>query len=365
MALGIGIVTFVPDYTRTVVEREIDRAVQAHTRSAAQDFARSLHDDWSDLIYLAEQVGTQPASVTRAMLTGMVGSGNRVAWAGLAGLDGRVSVASNAVLEGEDVSGQPWFPAGLRGGFAGDVHEAVLFNQLLGGEADNPIRFIDFALPVRDARGNAEGVLAIKIAFSWAETFLRDIARVREMDLFLVSASGEVLFGTAPLPSTRPNLDVIRAAASGTAGLRREVWPDGDTYFAAAVPSVRYDDLPSFGWRLVGRLPADAFEADRQQLLGALWLLVAGAMVAFSAAAVLFSQVFVTPIAQLAQAAERIARGEPVYPPESRTSAEAVALSAALARIQSRLGVTPVEAADRSSSGVERQPSGKAGHQLA
>lgn len=336
--LAAGLAGFVPEYARTVSDRALERAVQTRTESAALDFARALHADWQEVQHLAQSVGGMPAAQLRGALDGLVGSGARVSWAGLTGLDGRVIAGSGGLLDGVDVSARPWFEAGLRGGFAGDVHDAVLLNRLLGGDEADPLRFIDFALPVENGDGGVMGVLATHTTFAWVEAFLSESAAVRDMDLYLVNSAGQVVFATGEAPADVDSVAVLRSAVTGVAARTREIWPDGREYFSTSVPRVAYGDLPSFGWRLVGRVPGDYLADDQRGLIGTLAAIIAGGVLMFGAAAALFAVVFVRPLTRIADSAERIAEGAQVYPPESRSSAEAMRLSWALARIQSRLG---------------------------
>lgn len=345
--LGVGLMVTMPDYSRTVADRALDRAVQVRTRSAAMDFARALHADWTELQFIAGRIGEVSPESARAMFDGAVGSGRRVSWIGLAGLDGRVQVASGGLLEGADVSARPWFEAGLRGGFAGDLHDAVLLNRLLGGSGSQPIRFIDFALPVEDANEEETGVIALHIDFRWAERFLTESAAVRNIDLFLVNASGEVIFATTSLGEGIAPLQALRAAAAGVPARTRETWPDGQEYFASVVPSVSYADLPAFGWRLVGRVQSDAFEADRRDVIWTVLGMIGVAVLVFTALGAIFTLVFVRPVERLVRSAERVSKGEGIYPEENRSSAEAARLSAALARIESRMPGPAASLTDR------------------
>jgi len=335
--LAIGLAGFVPEYSRAVSDRALDRIAQTTTRSTALEFARALHADWQAVHHLAQSVGTMSPESARAALDGLTGSGARTSWAGLAGLDGRVIAGSGGLLDGADVSARPWFEAGLRGGFAGDVHDAVLLNRLLGGNEEDPIRFIDFALPVEDAGGNVMGVLASHTSFAWVEAFLTESAAVRDIDLYLVNANGQLIFATDEAHREIDAVAALRAAVMGVVAQTREIWPDGREYFATTVPQVAYGDLPGFGWRLVGRVPGDAFAADQRALFGTLFAIIAGGVAMFGATVALFVLVFVRPITRLVHSAEQVAGGTRVYPPESRSSAEAMRLSGALVRIQSRL----------------------------
>lgn len=335
LLLSIGLILFLASYSQTVTDRALDRAIQVRAQSAALDFARSIDADWQELVSLEQRLPTLPPETLRGIFDGMVGSGGRVAWVGYAGIDGRVITGSKGMLEGVDVSQRPWFQAGLQGNFAGDVHEALLLNRMLGGSEDDPIRFIDLALPVTDAAGNAIGVLATHLEAAWAERYLTESAAIRSIDLFIVNSSGSVVLSSAPAPDAPLDLQAFRAAAAGVTAITREEWQDGRSYQSSILPSVIYGTAPNFGWRLVARIPAEAFAADRSDLLRVALTLMAGCFGVVLFATIIFTQVFLAPITRIAQAALDASEGKETYPPESRSSWEANSMSIALARLQS------------------------------
>ena len=334
---GIALMLVMPRYSQAITDRTLDRSVMTRTESLALDFARKLYADWEDIAHLASVSADLPVDELRARLDGLVGTGSRVSWVGFAGLDGTVIASSGSLLEGVDVSARPWFAAGLRGGFAGDVHDAVLLSRLLGGTDTHPLRFIDFALPVLNDAGDLIGVLASHTTFDWVEQYLQESAIARSIDVYLVNAAGQVAFATDDTPVDLASVQSLRAAATGIAAQTRETWPDGQEYFSTTIPTVTYADLPSFGWRLVGRVPGDETLADQREFEGILIAIVIGAALLFFAYIAIFVLIFLRPLTQLVDSAEKIAGGQQVYPRESRSSAEAIRLSWALARIESRL----------------------------
>lgn len=338
MLLSAGLVGFLGSYSQQVTDRALDRAIHVRVRSAGLDFARSIDSDWQELRHMAVDVPSLPPETLRNVFNGMVGSGQRVAWVGFAGIDGKVIAASHGLLEGMDVSERPWYRAGLKGAYAGDVRDAVLLNRLLGGTDEDPVQFIDLAVPVTGAGGTTVGVLSAHINAEWAESYLAESAKIRAIDLFLVNAAGKVVIATADAPAAPQALQIFRAAASGIATTEREIWPDGKLYQSSIVPEVTYGDLPSFGWRLVGRVPADSFASDRSDLLRVALVLMLGCFSLVLLGAALFARLFVVPISRLAEAAQSISREEDVYPPETRSSCEGAMLSAALVRLQSMVG---------------------------
>jgi HAMP domain len=339
-ALLFGVVTayLVFDRAQVVQESALAAAVDVRGRHAAFDLARALNQDWQNLKIISEQLALRDPASLRAALDLTVGDGSRVSWAGFAGPDGVVVASSNGILMEADVADRPWFQRGLGGDFAGDVHDAVLLNRILGGTEAEPLRFIDLAIQVIEPDGNVKGVLGFHINFAWAEAYLAAAARSLELDLFLVNQAGDVIVATDSSVVGTPQIPTFRAAAVGVSHSGREVWPDGKTYFTSVVPQVTHGDLPSFGWRLVARISPDAFDGARVDLTRQILKVLASAGLLLLLLTVLFSRMFIRPLEELAGNAQRIADGSDEYPFENRSTAEVAALSAALARLQGRQG---------------------------
>ena len=327
---------FVLNYTQTMMDRALERAVQTRIRSAGHEFARALHADWKNLLYLEQSVAAASPEKAQGMFDAISGEGSRVSWAGFAKNDGMVEVASKGMLIGADVSSRPWFVAGLKGNFAGDLHEAVLLNDLLGGSEEDPIRFIDLSTPVKRDDGQTVGVIGSHISFEWAESLLTEAAIIRDIDILLVSQSGEVIVSSDGKDYTGLSLQSLRAASAGVQSSDLETWPDGNDYFTSVVPSVTYADLPNFGWRLVGRVDPKTFASDRDGVLEILAAVISFGMLLLVIGTAFFVRVFVRPITVLSDSATAISDGSQDYPPEFVSTQEAAKLSAALARIQSR-----------------------------
>ncbi|GGF73970.1 hypothetical protein GCM10011402_28250 [Paracoccus acridae] len=312
----------------------LDYTARFRTNAAAEDLARTLERDWRDLLALAQRVPQLNPEELGHMLTGASGDGSRISWLGYADLGGTVVAATNGLLEGQDVSQRPWFRGGLNGGFAGDVHDAVLLAQLLGGEGGEPLRFIDLALPVLDQNGNPAGVLGLHINAAWLTNELRASAQLYGLDLYLLNPAGDVSATSANETPSAGEMQILRAAQTGIEAGGRERWPDGRDYFSTVVPQVTHGELPNFGWRMIGRLEAGRlpFGIDLMQS-GAHWALLA--MIAgIGLLTLAFVRAVMVPLSRLAASAERIADGSQEYPAISRGTREASQLSLALMRLQ-------------------------------
>lgn len=253
---------------------------------------------------------------------------DQYAWIGLTDAQGRVLQASDDMLVGQDVSQRPWFQAALQGPYTGDVHEALLLaKQFPQRTPDEPLRFIDFAAPIRDAQGRVRGVLGAHVHWSWVtatvESVVTQSAARRKVEVLIANSAGDILYpfrlaGAVRMPTrSRPG--------AAYEALR---WPNGQTYLTSQV-EVQARTSVDLGWRIVLRQPLDAalepVRVLRQQLL--LFGLVAAAVFALIAyrLATRVSQ----PIEQLAEAMHHIERGDqpPVYPQDGEQVTEIRQLS--------------------------------------
>lgn len=311
-------------------------AVNIRGTHAAIDLARVLDQDFHDLKYLAGQAAQIDPATLQGQLDLLSGNRERIVWAGFVGTDGIVVQASHNVLKGADVSDRAWFRRGLVGDFAGDVHDAILLNAVLGGTADNPIRLFDLTAQVRDANGQVTGVVSLRINFVWAEAFLTELAQSLELDFFLVSQDGSVIIATDGSEPGPRDLPSFRAAASGVAYSGSEIWPDGIEYFTTVISDVTYPDgdLPSFGWRLIARIGPHSFDAAASDLDRVLTLVLMMAGLSLVILTIGFNLIFIRPFGVLADNAKRIADGSDEYPLDLRRTRELQQLSAALAQLQ-------------------------------
>lgn len=332
VALSAAILVVLPDFAKTTQRQSLERALTARSASMALELGRRLHAEWEELGVLAEQISGIDPQLGRAFLEGVAGSKN-VSWAGFAGTDGIVRFAADGLLEGESVAQRPWFAAGLNGSYAGDVHEAKLLQSILAPDATDPLRFIDLARPVKDDAGRVRGVLAVHIDAGWLQSYLAEAAATREIDIFLIGPEGQVSVSTAPLDGEAMSVSAIRSASAGAAMIGVEEWPDGNTYMSVVLPEIAYQDLPSFGWRMVARIDVADFAFTRHTIMTHGLALGLAAAAIFAIVCFVFSTVFLQPLIRLTDVADRISRGEDAYPEETRSSAEAAKLAASLSRL--------------------------------
>jgi HAMP domain-containing protein len=326
----------------SVTEQSAAETVRATAHSVAARLSQALYNEWHKherLVGLIQSIqGNVDSAVLRSRLDGLRALNEQYVWIGMAGPDGRVQVASGGLLEGQSVASRPWFTAGLEGEFAGDVHEAVLLQRLVAPDAREPLRLVDFAVPIRKNGGGAAGVLGSHLSWDWVRSLVRGVPLSENVEVMLVSKGGQILVGPAGVEGTSPNLPSIMAARQSVAAQRVETWPDGRTYLTTVIPEVSYLNLPSFGWSIVARQPQEvAFTAARTMTSGLLTSLVltGAAILGFGVLVTFFLH---TPLRRVVAGAEALGQGrfDAAIPDEQRYR-EVAALSGSLAEIHSRL----------------------------
>lgn len=314
----------------------LTNAVETRMHGVQTAVAQSLHREWRNLLAVRDQLAVRRAEDLQLQLDALVGQGEVVSWAGYAQSDGTVVAASNGLLVGASVEARPWFQGGLKGMFAGDAHDALLLAQKLPQPADGtPLRFLDFAAPVRDADGSTIGVLALHLDLAWAQRLLDELARSMDLDIFVVGADGSVVATSTGAQPETIDLPSFRMARSGASGSGVETWPDGRTYFTTTVPEFAYADLPRFGWNMVGRIDGESAALPARTMSRDLLLRLLGFALILLLLTLLFIIAFIRPFAALARNAVEIAEGKDVYPLESHRTRELGMIGAALAHLQS------------------------------
>lgn len=350
--LGGGALMFVPAliagwFYTGALQREAERMVAESLRSrgelAAELLARRLHATWQVVNEYAKTAGVKTPEQAQRDFTVVESLDERIAWIGMANVEGRVLAASRGMLEGADVSQRPWFRRGLGGPFAGDVHEALLLAKLLAKD-NEPIRFIDFAAPVSGKDAATDGVIGVHIRWDWLRDQLAGISG-RGVDILLVSREGRVLYGPGDMEGKLLGAGIGVAAGQAHTVVRPASWPDGRDYMTAIIPGVSYRDLPSFGWSVIVRENIDTALRPTRDLARTFWTILGSAGLISLALVSMGAGWLATPLRRQGAYAASLASGHASGPPYEETRYQEVAnLSAALVRIQSHMTSTPAPA---------------------
>ena len=262
-------------------------------------------------------------------------------WIGFADLNANVVASTGGLLQGKSVLERPWFKQGLEKVVVGDVHEAILLSSLLTQRANNePYRFVDIALPVRDASGKVIGVLGGHLDWSWASNLIKDVeANDGDTDtrLSILSKGGMVLVG--PKKETiRYDGDELAGILNDRDGTFRET-VDGQQMLTAFHVGNGYRDYQGLNWIVTASQPASV--ALKAAISSAQTILAIGAATALIALslAVLVARRIAGPIIALTQEADRIGRAHgPTMLARQSGSVEVVQLSRALRSLLRRIG---------------------------
>ncbi|MBX9405740.1 diguanylate cyclase [Pseudomonas baetica] len=222
------------------------------------------------------------------------------AWMGVTDAEGRVHQAVNGLLVGQSVQQRPWFQAGLRGQYTGDPHEAVLLAKLLPGLPNGePLRFIDFAAPIRNAEGQVIGVLGAHAHWSWVTRIVESAAFSHknaspDIEALIIDYDGKVLYPEALMGQQLATND---SKSSG--------WSVGNGYLTSMV-TVPTPPSTALSWSIALRQPLETALQPARLLLYKLLILGVFAAVIFGVVAYYLALYLSRPIEQLARSAKQV-----------------------------------------------------------
>ncbi|MDF0523197.1 diguanylate cyclase [Bradyrhizobium yuanmingense] len=264
------------------------------------------------------------------------------AWIGFADVDGKVIAATGGLLQGKSVAARPWFKQGLESVAIGDVHEALLLASLLTQRANNePLRFVDIAVPVHDAGGKLLGVLGGHLDWNWASNLIRDVEANdgnTESQLSILSKGGMVLVGPHK-ETVRYGGDELTGILKARNGTFRET-TDGRQMLTAFHVGNGYRDYQGLNWIVTASQPASV--ALAAAISSAQAILAIGGVIALIALslAMVVSRRIAAPIIAITQEADRIGRAQgPTMLARQSGSVEVVQLSRALRSLLRRIGL--------------------------
>jgi diguanylate cyclase (GGDEF)-like protein len=282
-----------------------------------------FHDEWTG----------HPLRI-RMMLERLQASVPDYAWLGFATVDGNVRASTKGMLEGVSVARRDWFIHGLEGATVEDVHEAVLLSKLLQTNANGePHRFVDIAVPLRDADGGTLGVLGAHLNWTWSDN-LRRAASIPDTDghvteFLILSKDGIVLLGH---DVGQEDLSPARLAEIRSAGSGAFVDKDSDAAFLTGFAVTKgYRDYVSPGWIVLARRPAATALVTASQIGWTMLGLGVVAGILGVALAMLIARRATRPINTLTKEADKVGRDPSVTMlPRLRGCAEALELTGAL-----------------------------------
>ena len=328
--------------TRRVTQDQGD-ALQALAHSTGAMLADGLHERLREIDLLANSPDVTQSSTDLTRIASVLDRAQRTrpqySWIGLASPAGVVRVATKGLLIGKDVQARPWFQQAQRGPYVGDVHEAKLLAKLLPpSETGEPLRFVDFAAPIKDADGHLTGVLGAHANWDGVrevvQTLSRNQARDQGVLVFIIDHSGKVIHrpaGPEGLIDPKPGMAWPTTAAIVP-------WGNGDNFLTATAHLEHPDPRIQLGWTIVVRQPeALALHAAKEVRTT---ILTIGGEATLLAMVLAWSMAgkLSKPLRLIAQAAKRIEQGDlDASLPEATGTSELRDLSGALSAMTSSL----------------------------
>lgn len=263
------------------------------------------------------------------------------AWIGFANPDGKVLVATNGFLEGQNVSEYSWFKEGRKDFYVGDYHHSELMFENKFPSTNESWRFLDISAAVIGTDGKLKGVLGVHLSWEWARDLVRTLVNpVNDrfaVDVMLVRDDGTVVLGPKNMEENKINSPSFLTSLRSPSGAFREVESDGITYLVGFARTGRNSEYGDLKWSVLVRQPEQlamlGFKDLQRQILlvGCLISVVLMVLVFFLA------RRLVAPMNRLNAALERRAMGDhDVEVPIIHTYHEIFLLSTTLATMVQR-----------------------------
>ncbi len=278
--------------------------------------SRSMHTRMGEVALLTElDVLRSPHSTDqiRRLLDGLQDAIPAFTWVGFLDPSGTVRAGTGGILEGVNISHRPVYSQGVEGLYIGDVHEAVMLDKLLRKPDEEPLRFVDIAMPIRDPVGATVGVLSSHLSWAWAKdletSLMAAVQDRRGVEMFVLGEDHRVLLAPPGHETmTLNDLTSVANAQTGDSSWTIETWPDGISYLTGYARERGFGNYPGLGWTVVVRKPlAIAYEPVENLRTG-----IATAGLALTALFALLSWIVADrvarPLQRIAEAAEALRR---------------------------------------------------------
>ena len=335
------------------VAMRVQIRAEAHTAELAEHLRQIIDaniterlGDMNVLSAVARTNATTPEA-RRTWVDALGQSYPAYAWIGFADRNGIVLASTGGILEGESVAARPWFQQGIETPTVIDVHEAKLLAKRLPAlPSGEPHRFVDVAMPFRDASGARIGVVGGHLSVSWMREMSRAaiataLKRAPSVEVLILAGDGTVILGPGDETGQRIETDLpaLPALAAGAElASARGRWPDGGDYFTGASRARPSVERPTLPWTILVRQPVEVAKAVSDPIINRLTLGGAAFTLLFALLGWWAAERLADPLRALARAAGHIGKGSAHVPlPRPRGYLEITELTAALTDLLARL----------------------------
>lgn len=341
----------------TVVSQFIAKRVQiraeAHTAELAEHLRQIIDGNITErlgdmnVLSAVARTNATTAEARRTWVDALSQSYPAYAWIGFADRNGIVIASTGGILEGESVAARPWFQQGIETPTVIDIHEAKLLAKRLPALPDGePRRFVDVAMPFRDASGAKVGVVGGHLSVSWMREMSRAaigmaLKREPSVEVMILAGDGTVVLGPGDQAGRRIETDLptLPALAAGAElASARGQWPDGGDYFTGASRGRPSVEKPSLPWTILVRQPVEVAKAVSDPIINQLMLGGATFSLLFALLGWWAAERLADPLRALARAAGHIGDAPARTPlPKPRGYLEITELTDALTGLLTRL----------------------------
>jgi len=328
-SLLIGILSFViamaigeysKDVSSTQLENNSGKSLVKLSQRVGDILDREMLERYREIKFAATLPALTNESVgkdeKRDLLNKIKNNYNHHEWIGYALPDGTVYAGTKGYLEGKNAKARPWLPAGLKGPYIGDVHDALLLAKLLPNTTGEDIYFSDVAFPVKNKNNKVIGVLCTHLTWQWTRNIIRSIEKEHNVDIFLLSNDGLVLVG--PNNSERKNIrdissNIANEFSNTKATYKTLKWNKEKTYLTAHSISNGFEEYKGFGWKVIVRQPiTDAFKVSNDNsnkiLFVSLLAAIIGSIIGF-----ILSNKIASPLRKLNTIVNKINKKEEIH----------------------------------------------------
>lgn len=283
VVIGLG-EFYMGEYLTERITQTQGMALHQQAQAVSNALAESLQEREREMSMLSHLPGLRSGPLNADWIEPYLNEIQRsfpnYSWIGVADAQGIVQAATSGLLRGASVRQRPWFSGGQQGPYLGDVHQAVMLERLLAPQdVAEPLRFLDFASPLRGSDGRVRGVIASHVTLGWVNELIRSslggAADHTGSEVFILDGRGEILhpfsaMGAALAPFA---LMVDEQPYAVTH------WDSTNQDYLTSSLRVRSHTETDLGWRVVLRQPlsvalAPVEEARQRLLLGAGMLLL-------------------------------------------------------------------------------------------
>jgi diguanylate cyclase len=243
------------------VLRDRGQALHGIANATADMLAEGMSERLREVTLLAESETLQrrgpDATAWQVELRRLQQGRPYYSWLGVADAEGIVISAHQDLLVGQSVAQRPWFAGGAQAPYIGDVHQAKLLAKLLPASEDGPLRFLDYAAPLRRPDGRLWGVLGVHADWRWAQAVIAQLRRDSaqnsdQVEIYILDSAGNAILRPSGQSGTEDAVPGLRSDGAAVV----LPWERGGRYLTVGVPLPAHQEaLKPLRWTIVVRQP--------------------------------------------------------------------------------------------------------------